>query len=62
MTTDMTTELLKSDPLDDIKNKLLCYLLKDVEDNFEHLTATERSIVGDQETFDELLKHIRGEQ
>ena len=61
MTTDMTTELLKSEPLDDIKNKLLCYLLKDVEDNFEHLTATERSIVGDQETFDELLKHIRGE-
>jgi hypothetical protein len=61
MTTNMTIELLKSEPLDDIKNKLLCYLLKDVEDNFEHLTATERSIVGDQETFDELLKHIRGE-
>ena len=47
--------------IDEIKNSLLRYLLEAVEENFEHLTADERSIVGDQETFDQLLKNIGGE-
>ncbi len=41
--------------LDEIKNKLLRYLLADVEDNFQHLTPKEREIIGDQETFDRLI-------
>jgi len=44
--------------LNDIKNKLLQYLLLDVSENFEHLTVTEKNIVGDQETFNALLEHI----
>jgi hypothetical protein len=44
--------------LNDIKNALLQYLLADVSDNFEHLTVTEKNIVGDQETFNALLEHI----
>tara|TARA_A100001515_G_scaffold114998_2_gene96542 strand:- start:519 stop:710 length:192 start_codon:yes stop_codon:yes gene_type:complete len=44
--------------LADIKDKLLCYLLKDVEENFEHLTKTERTIIGDPETFSALLESI----
>ena len=47
--------------IDEIKNSLLSYLLEAVEGNFEHLTADERSIVVDQETFDQLLKNIGGE-
>lgn len=44
--------------LNDIKNALLQYLLADVSDNFEHLTVTEKNIVGDQEAFDVLLQSI----
>ncbi len=44
--------------LNDIKNALLRYSLEDVSDNFQHLTRTERNIVGDQETFNALLEHI----
>ena len=44
--------------LADIKDKLLCYLLKDVEANFEHLTNEERTIIGDPETFSALLESI----
>ena len=47
--------------LDQIKNALLKYLLADVSDNFEHLTVTEKNIVGDQETFNALLEHIDNE-
>jgi|TARA_R110002110_G_scaffold163630_2_gene363562 hypothetical protein len=45
--------------LNDIKNNLLRYLLEAVEGNFQHLTEAERGIVGNQETFDKLLKTIR---
>ena len=48
--------------LADIKDKLLRYLLKDVEANFEHLTNTERTIIGDPETFSALLKSIEIDQ
>jgi|TARA_R100000329_G_C7532660_1_gene187941 hypothetical protein len=44
--------------LDGIKDRLLCYLLKDVEENFEHLTVKERAIIGDIETFTMLLESI----
>ena len=44
--------------LADIKDKLLRYLLKDVEANFEHLTNTERTIIGDPETLSALLESI----
>ena len=44
--------------LEAIKNALLRYLLRDVEELFDHLTPKERAIVGDQETFDALLKHL----
>ena len=44
--------------LNDIKNALLLYLLADVSDNFDHLTVTEQQIIGDQETFNTLLKNI----
>ena len=46
--------------IDDIKNALLQYTLADVSDSFQHLTRTEREIIGDQETFDKLLKNIGG--
>ena len=44
--------------LADIKDKLLRYLLKDVEENFEHLTRTEREIIGSPERFSDLLESI----
>ena len=44
--------------LNNIKDALLQYLLADVSDNFDHLTVTEQQIIGDQETFNALLKHI----
>ena len=61
-----TTTLREKQPmtnqeLDQIKNALLKYLLADVSDNFEHLTVTEKNIVGDQETFNALLEHIDNE-
>ena len=46
------------DKLIKIKNELLKYLLADVEDNFQHLTSKERSIVGDQETLDMLINSL----
>ena len=54
METEQDTEL------SNIKDKLLCYLLEAVEGNFGHLTADERSIVGDQETLDQILEDIGG--
>ena len=44
--------------LNDIKNALLRYSLEDVSDNFQHLTRTERNIIGDQKTYDALLQSI----
>jgi len=57
----MNKQGTKMKNIDEIKNSLLRYLLEPVEENFEHLTADERSIVVDQETFDQLLKNIGGE-
>ena len=38
--------------------QLLRYLFKDVGENFEHLTPTEKKIIGSQEDFDRLLSAI----
>ena len=45
--------------IEGMKTELLRYLLKDVEENFEHLTRTERKIIGSQENFDRLLSALR---
>jgi len=47
--------------LNDIKNALLQYSLEDVSDNFQHLTRTERNIIGDQKTYDALLQSINAQ-
>ena len=44
--------------LNAIKDALLRYSLEDVSDNFQHLTRTERDIIGDQKTYDALLQSI----
>tara|TARA_R100000995_G_scaffold56266_1_gene27798 strand:+ start:618 stop:788 length:171 start_codon:yes stop_codon:yes gene_type:complete len=46
--------------IETVKNNLLHYLLEAVDGNFEHLTDNEQSIVGDQETFNQLLKSFGG--
>jgi len=44
--------------LEAIKNALLRYLLRDVEGIFEQLTPKEREIVGNAETFRQLLRDL----
>ena len=51
---------LEQNRIETVKNNLLHYLLEAVDGNFEHLTDNEQSIVGDQETFNQLLKSFGG--
>jgi len=53
-----TDEQLQLLELERIKNDLLKYLLEAVSDSWDHLTPKERAIVGDEDTFNALIKHL----